>query len=199
MLRERFNKVLHIAIAEPSEMLREGLAILLDRTYLRYEKAMVDDLDELAQFCSRKSRTLVIVDPILVVNQTRKFMNLKATYPNTAWIGLQYIYFERQIMEIFNEVITLYDTPETIASKLKRMDAYLDDKQMKEQPNTLSERETEVLLHLASGKTNKEIADILNISINTVITHRKNISQKTGIKTVSGLTIYAIAQGLIKA
>ena len=65
------------------------------------------------------------------------------------------------------------------------------------QSGVLSERETDVLVHLASGKSNKEIADLLHISINTVITHRKNISQKTGIKTVSGLTIYAVVQKLI--
>ena len=63
--------------------------------------------------------------------------------------------------------------------------------------DTITERETDVLKLLAEGKSNKEIADKLNISINTVITHRKNISQKTGIKSVSGLTIYAVVQNLI--
>jgi DNA-binding NarL/FixJ family response regulator len=50
---------------------------------------------------------------------------------------------------------------------------------------------------LAKGLTNKEIADKLNISTNTVITHRKNLSQKTGIKSVSGLTIFAVVQKLV--
>ena len=44
---------------------------------------------------------------------------------------------------------------------------------------------------------NKEIADKLSISIYTVITHRKNITRKTGIKTVAGLTVYALLGGLI--
>ena len=47
----------------------------------------------------------------------------------------------------------------------------------------LSERETEVLEQLVNGLSNKEIADKLNISIHTVISHRKNITQKTGIKS----------------
>ena len=44
---------------------------------------------------------------------------------------------------------------------------------------------------------NKEIADHLNISIHTVISHRKNITRKTGIKTVSGLTVYALLNDLV--
>ena len=61
----------------------------------------------------------------------------------------------------------------------------------------LSEREKEILVSVASGLLNKEIADRHNISINTVITHRKNITRKIGIKTVPGLTAYAILNNLI--
>lgn len=61
----------------------------------------------------------------------------------------------------------------------------------------LSLREVEVLQLIVKGITNKEIADKLNISLNTVLTHRKNITSKLGIKTVSGLTFYAIMNGLI--
>ena len=62
---------------------------------------------------------------------------------------------------------------------------------------SLSEREKEILVGVAKGLLNKEIADIYNISIYTVITHRKNITRKTGIKSVAGLTVYAILTGLI--
>ena len=52
-------------------------------------------------------------------------------------------------------------------------------------------------MSVAQGLLNKEIADRHNISINTVITHRKNITRKTGIKTVAGLTVYAILNGYV--
>lgn len=63
--------------------------------------------------------------------------------------------------------------------------------------NALSEREKEVLVCVSKGMLNKEIADKFNISIYTVISHRKNITRKIGIKTVAGLTVYAILNGLL--
>ena len=63
--------------------------------------------------------------------------------------------------------------------------------------NELSEREKTILKHVAKGLTNKEIADQLFLSVHTVITHRKNITSKLGIKTISGLTVYAILNNII--
>ena len=63
--------------------------------------------------------------------------------------------------------------------------------------DNLSAREKEILVCVAKGMLNKEIADLYNISIYTVITHRKNITRKTGIKSVAGLTVYAILNNLI--
>ena len=68
----------------------------------------------------------------------------------------------------------------------------------KEDDQTLSAREKEVLVCVAKGMINKEIADQLHISIHTVITHRKNITRKTGIKTVAGLTVYALLNNLLE-
>jgi two-component system, NarL family, response regulator NreC len=61
----------------------------------------------------------------------------------------------------------------------------------------LSRQEKNILKHLALGLTNKEIADKLFISAHTVMTHRKNITRKLGIKTVSGLTVYALMNKLV--
>lgn len=64
-------------------------------------------------------------------------------------------------------------------------------------PPILSEREIDVLQAVAHGLANKEIADKLSISTNTVITHRKNITEKLGIKTIAGLTVYAVLNNII--
>ena len=62
---------------------------------------------------------------------------------------------------------------------------------------SLSEREKDVVISMVQGMTNKEIADHLCISINTVITHRRNIARKLQIHSPAGLTIYAIVNNLV--
>ena len=64
--------------------------------------------------------------------------------------------------------------------------------------HVLSPREIEVLQLLVRGLINKEIADRLHISLTTVISHRKNISEKLGIRSLSGLTVYAVMRGYVE-
>ena len=64
-------------------------------------------------------------------------------------------------------------------------------------PDALSDREKDVVIALVQGMSNKEIADHLCISTNTVITHRRNIARKLQIHSPAGLTIYAILNGLV--
>lgn len=63
--------------------------------------------------------------------------------------------------------------------------------------DSLSDREREVIVCVVRGMSNKEIAEKLFISVNTVMTHRRNISRKLQIHSPAGLTIYAIVNGLI--
>lgn len=66
-----------------------------------------------------------------------------------------------------------------------------------ENGEALSDRERDVVIGVVQGMTNKEIADHLSISINTVITHRRNIARKLQIHSPAGLTIYAIVNNLV--
>ena len=65
------------------------------------------------------------------------------------------------------------------------------------QQKILSDREIQVMSLIVQGYINKEIADRLNIGLATVITHRKNIMDKLGFKSVSALTIYAVMHGYV--
>ena len=88
-----------------------------------------------------------------------------------------------------------------LEAKLKQNDVSVKISNMINHTNdnidNLSDREKEVIISLVQGMTNKEIADHLCISINTVITHRRNIARKLQIHSPAGLTIYAIVNNLV--
>ena len=65
------------------------------------------------------------------------------------------------------------------------------------QQKILSDREIEVMALIVQGYINKEIAERLHIGLSTVITHRKNIMDKLGFRSVSALTIYAVMHGYV--
>ena len=73
-----------------------------------------------------------------------------------------------------------------------------DTSQRTDGDDGLSEREKEVIKEVVKGLSNKEIAENMFISVNTVMTHRRNISKKLNIHSPAGLTIYAIVNGLVK-
>ncbi len=88
------------------------------------------------------------------------------------------------------------DNKEILLEKIDRFIELLD-KQSETLSPELSPREAEVLQLVARGLINKEIAEQLNISVNTVLSHRKNLTAKLGIKTVSGLSFYAMMNGYL--
>ena len=86
----------------------------------------------------------------------------------------------------------LRQSAENASGKITSDDAEADDAS-----ETLSTREKDVVRGVALGKSNKEIAEMLFISVHTVTTHRKNISAKLGIHSPAGLTIYAILNNIV--
>jgi DNA-binding NarL/FixJ family response regulator len=124
-------------------------------------------------------------------------MQLKRTSTQFKWTGLIYSYFDKETLSVFDSLLHITDTPEAIISTIYKQvqdAAQVSEYTVSEQ---ITEREMEVLVQLVHGLSNKEIADKLKISIHTVVSHRKNIIQKTGIKSQAGLTIYAISNKII--
>ena len=103
------------------------------------------------------------------------------------------------VEHIYPETLNVNDDAEKIVARLKNILQNITSKtsENKGESVDLSEREKEILVAVAKGMTNKEIADKHHISAHTVVSHRKNITRKTGIKTVSGLTIYAVFNNLL--
>ena len=105
-------------------------------------------------------------------------------------------------------ILNIYQAEEQLVKDILKLHqhAHHDGYPVKDMPPTppttgheLSAREIEVLVLITKGLINKEIADKLNIGLTTVITHRKNITEKLGIKSVSGLTIYEVMNGYVEA
>lgn len=79
----------------------------------------------------------------------------------------------------------------------RRFSTFISEKGSSDASAEISQRERDIIREVASGFTNKEIAERLNISVNTVTTHRKNISSKLGIRSASGLSLYAMMNGIL--
>ncbi len=103
----------------------------------------------------------------------------------------------------FHSICINQSEPELVRSLLMlQQHAHGDGRNMPPMPavlqqKILSDREIEVMALIVQGFINKEIADRLNIGLATVVTHRKNIMDKLGMKSVSALTIYAVTHGYV--
>jgi DNA-binding NarL/FixJ family response regulator len=93
--------------------------------------------------------------------------------------------------------IHLMEDKETLIRKINQLLGHLGERDSELHVEKLSPREITILRLACGGLTNRQIAEKLFLSAHTVITHRKNISSKLGIKSVSGLTIYAIVNNII--
>lgn len=191
------GKNLNILVIEPSYIIYEGLLNILNRTGHRYNISRIDELADIHEDELQKNAKIVLINPSLVQNQIKLFISLKKEMPDTQWIALIYSFFDQQLLSNFDDILSINDPPERIVNLLTKMIHSGKPVLQTPQNESLSERETEVLRLLVNGNSNKEIADKLFISTHTVITHRKNISQKTGIKSVSGLTIYAVVHNIV--
>ena len=191
------NKVANIIIVETSEIIFEGISSILSNTGHTYNIKQANNLGELEQLNLRTRADIVIINPQLIQNQTKEFQTIKKELTGTHWIGIVYSIIDPLILSALDEIVNINDKTEKIIALVQKLLISPDQSDDKLHQETLSERETDVLKLLVAGNANKEIADKLNISTHTVISHRKNISQKTGIKSVSGLTIYAVVKNII--
>ena len=133
---------------------------------------MVDDIHF---FTERQRKTIILSTSATPTNPISGFHSLCTSVP------------EKQLVK---SLLALEQHAHASGRNLPAMKATDDSK-------PLSAREIEVMSLIVKGLINKEIADRLNISLATVITHRRNIMEKLGLKSVSALTIYAVTRGYV--
>lgn len=192
------ERKLHIAILEPSEIIYEGIVnILLSSTH-NIHIFRIDSIHEISNSNEQEPTDIVICNPLVISSNFSEFTEIKEKFGALIWIAISYSFSEQKLLQAFNDIIEITDKPETIIQKIENFNTNMLLHSKQKQQDVLSEREIQVLEQLVKGLSNKEIADVLHISTHTVISHRKNITQKTGIKSQSGLTIYAISNKIIQ-
>lgn len=189
---------INILIAEPSSVIYEGLANIINKADNHCNIIKADTLENLQQKNLQTAIDIVLINPLLIQNQIKAYNNLKKNLSNIKWFAIVYSVFDQQLISSFDGIININDSPEKIINLIHNSLYPTQPGEENDHKEALSEREIEVLKLLTAGNSNKEIANKLFISINTVITHRKNISQKTGIKSAAGLAIYAVVNKIIK-
>lgn len=185
-----------IIIAEQSEIIRKGLLQLAENFGLFHAIREVSCCSQLEDLLGRFKPDALVVNPSMVSAEFLEELRDQGE-GRMRVAAVVYALFDDELMELFDEVIMVGDTRQKIQKKFNALLDKASSPKLRSPEDSLSARELDVLKLLVKGMSNKEISDKLFISTHTVISHRKNITQKLNIKSVAGLTVYAILNELI--
>lgn len=180
-----------VAIVYPSSVIAEGVRAILSTNACAEMVLLVRDIPELIPRLRSAE-----VDVIVVSASSFDVVASCSDLVGIPVVAIQATLAEGEQARRFAASFSIYDTEEDIVRTVRdAVEAPAESSH--NESHELSERERDVLVLVARGMTNKEIASELNISPHTVISHRKNIVHKTGIRSVAGLTVYAVLNKLI--
>jgi len=185
-----------VFIIHPSEIIRRGLNAIL-RNAFNLDLTQLEAVQELAAFTDIKDSNIIVFTAFTGEDDLKLVARMK-THNQLRVIHISTADHPPDLPQGVDHGISV----ETPADELRTMVSALLDPFRASDANTsldseLTAREKDVLNLVALGHSNKEIADKLFISIHTVISHRKNITEKLGIKSISGLTVYAVLNKII--
>lgn len=189
---------MNVALVIPSVLVARGFeSVFADMGEFRVSGVLSDLSNSAESGMKLAGADVIVVDPMVFEYAVRSNVrSVLSRYSDAVVVGLQTVNMSDEALKQYDEVVNIYDAPPVIIRKLRSAVSARSDAP-KQDGEELSAREKEILVCVAKGMLNKEIADYYNISVYTVITHRKNITRKTGIKTVAGLTVYALLNNLI--
>jgi DNA-binding CsgD family transcriptional regulator len=187
-----------VVIIHPHEIVRKGIESILvagsAEHFFQFESVM-----QIQGFQVEKGAQCYLYVDTILINESFEQWLKKQGRGKFLLIGIgDRNDVESKLNMLLADYITIQSDSGTILKTLDipfRSDKYTDH--INKTDEELSQRELDVLRFVALGHSNKEIAEKLFISIHTVISHRKNITEKLGIKSISGLTIYAIINKII--
>ena len=184
-------------IVEKSDIIRQGLSKVL--THKNNSHFVVEQCKgeiELLHSVHKSAPKILIASPSFLEENQKQIEALNEKY-QMLLVGLVYSFQNPDSLTNYDEVIYINDKAEKIQSTINDLLKTNNTNGETIPSESLTSREKEILKLLVNGNTTKEIATTLNISTHTVNAHRKNIMRKLDIKTVSGLTIYAVLNNII--
>lgn len=184
-----------VMIIEPSEIIKTGIKALIDSSGEFEVVNSISDISFVDERIAVNSPDIIIMNPAVIAPSPKAA--LPQSFEGIPSAALVYQYANPVVIRLFNAVIDIHDNRETITNTLKSIESNAKKGKNSGDNSELTKRETDILILVAKGMMSKEIADKLNISIHTVISHRKNITKKTGIKSVAGLAVYAMLNNLM--
>lgn len=183
-----------VAFILPSPLLNIGVSTMLRRIPdIDFTIADISVGEDIDAKIDELRPSLVIVDPGADNCNWRE--QCKETNPALKVIGVLHSQLPEAIRKNIDDTFSIYDSVESITNVISR-NVKADDADGR--AKDLSPREKDVIVGIVKGLSNKEIAAEMNVSVNTVMTHRRNIASKLHIHTPAGLTIYAIVSHLVK-
>lgn len=179
-------------LAIDSYLVRKGLISLLSRIQdVRIVREFAA-ADTFQQYANRQDIDFLIISESLFDKSSAVFVASPGLLERTILLKEE----PAAQMEVHNS-IHLSEGKEIITAKIRRLMDLNASLLSSPASSELTQREKTIVRQVSLGKTNKQIAEELFLSTHTVTTHRKNISSKLGIKSVSGLTVYAIVNNII--
>ena len=190
-------KPLHIGILTDSRLIYEGIRSILQQTIGKDILCInLQDNGDSGTVATGTAR-VIIADPTnLKAQQMMAERRLDPQSDQTATIALVSSLLSPDAAALYDATISIYDTPQSIGQTVLRLSAENNDSDS-DARNDLTPREKEIVIGIVKGLSNKEIAAEINVSVNTVMTHRRNIASKLQIHSPAGLTIYAIVSKLV--
>lgn len=194
------KKTRKTVVIGPSSIVALGLKTLLAEAGGEFEVCgTFDGPESFGQRAPLLQPDLILIDPVVFDARHRMAVrNCFEGLEQVTLVAIVYGFIEPEALKQYHGAIFIYDDGRKVVRKLRQaMEERNSEAEAGGEGYELTDRESEILVSVARGLTNKEIADVHHISVHTVISHRKNITRKTGIKTVSGLTVYALLNNLI--
>lgn len=217
------NKQVNIIIIDSHKIVREGIKAILESNPAYHVVGDSGRAEQMLELCAQKAIDLVIIDPQCPdFSSAEQIKEINTQHPSTKILVLSELADRDFIQEMVNSDIAGYLSKSSgkrelfkAIDRILRGENYysneLTQKIVKDyvkshagrkhsgDPDSLTEREIEVLCFICREHTNQEIADELSISVRTVDSHRRNLLQKTGARNTAGLVRFAMEHKLFRA